>query len=111
MAKTKGSKDNGSRDKSKPSLDHYNILSPFDKLITYFYWLNIETNGTQGWPINKSGGRAHWRHYRPVEEAYTSHKFYNLAKVCSKLTLFELYIVSYNILDHSFVVLLYLYFV
>jgi hypothetical protein len=85
MGKTKGSKNITVRDKltnsPHPPAVQYDRLPPIDRLITYYYYIYILSEGQLGWDIEKSGFKEHWAQFEALQEIYSSTQFYTRGKV------------------------------
>ena len=80
MARTKGNKNltpcNTLTNSSHP-IDVINSnLELIDKLIVYYYWIYIKTEGKQGWDPEKSGFKDYWRKFLVIQSAYSHSTFY-----------------------------------
>ena len=65
----------------------YNNLLPLDKLIVYYYWIYIITEGKQGWDPEKSGFKEQWRTFLVIQSFYTASTFYTRGKVSISMVL------------------------
>ena len=85
MARTKGKKNltprNNLTNSPHPPDVIYNNLEPIDKLVVYYYWLYIRTDGKQGQNPEKSGFREHWNILLVVRSHWSAGAFYTRGKV------------------------------
>ena len=78
MARTKGSKN--IRKQSQPSAQ-FEQLDLVRKIIVYNYWLNIHTNGKEGWDHNKAGFVDHYSLSDYIAERVKKKSWYHLGRV------------------------------
>ena len=85
MAKTTGSKNLSVRDKltnnSHPPEVQYDRLSPIDRLICFYYYIFIKSEGDKGWDIEKAGFKEHYDQYEAIYSEYTVNQFRHRGKV------------------------------
>ena len=65
----------------------YNNLPPLDKLIVYYYWIYIKTEGKQGWDPERSGFKEQWSLLDVLRSYYTNSQFYTRRKVSISMAL------------------------
>jgi hypothetical protein len=85
MAKRMGSKNLSARDKltnnQHPPEVQYNRLSAIDKLICFYYYIHIKTEGQSGWDIEKAGFKEHYDQFEAIYTHYSVHQFHHRGKV------------------------------
>jgi hypothetical protein len=90
MPKTKGSKNLSVRDKltnnQHPPEVQYDRLSPIDRLICFYYYIHIKTEGQSGWDIEKAGYKEHYDQFEAIYAHYSVHQFRHRGKVSSVRT-------------------------
>jgi hypothetical protein len=59
----------------------FNRLSLADQLICYYYYIFCESEGKQGFDIEKSGFKEHYDQLLPLHSLYSSNQFYTRGKV------------------------------
>ena len=78
MGRTKGSKNIRTY---KTPQEQFDLLDLARKQIVYYYWKYLDSNGAEGWDINKAGYKSHWETSDYLQERVPEKSFYHLGKV------------------------------